>query len=285
MAITFALIAYFSWAIGIFFEAIAARRINSYSLAFWGLVIGVILSSFYLPFAFHLAQGFTLGLFLLNLLLALFFIGGTIIYYEALKEENRSLTGTIASTFPIFTVILSIIFLGERVDLIHSLAIMVTFIGLILCIFDFREILREKKVISKGTIFALIASVCWGIYFAFVKLLVVKVGWFWPNYIVFLLFPLMFLFMKMKKIELKLPMVNHVFWPLIISAVLVRIAEYSYNFAITKGQVAVVAPIAGANPTLFVVLAFLFLKDPIKKQQIFGIIITLAGIVFLSFIG
>jgi len=285
MAITFALIAYFTWAIGIFFEAIAARRINSYSLAFWGLVIGAVLSSFYLPFAFHLVQGFTLGFFLLNVLLALFFIGGTVIYYEALKEENRSLTGTIASTFPIFTVIFSIIFLRERLDLVHFLAILVTFIGLILCIFDFGEILREKKIVSKGTILALMAAISWGIYFTFVKLLVVKVGWFWPNYIVFLLFPLMFLFIKARKIKLKSPTANHVFWPLIISVISVRIAEYSYNFAITKGQVAVVAPIAGANPTLFVLLAFLFLKDPIRKQQILGIIITLAGIVFLSFSG
>jgi uncharacterized membrane protein len=165
------------------------------------------------------------------------------------------------------------------------LAIIITFIGLILCILNFREIFGGKKIFSKGTIFALMASVSWGIYFAFVKLLVEKVGWFWPNYIVFLLFPLMFLFMKMRKTELKLPTANHVFWPLILSVVLVRIAEYSYNFAITKGQVVVVAPIAGANPTLFVVLAFLFLKDPIRKHQVLGIIITLAGIVFLSFNG
>jgi uncharacterized membrane protein len=114
-------------------------------------------------------------------------------------------------------------------------------------------------------------------------LLVDKVGWFLPNYIVFLLFPLVFLVMRAKKIKLERPTVNNVFWPLIISVVLVRIAEYSYNYAITAGQVAVVAPIAGANPTLFVVLAFLFLKDPIRKQQIAGIVATLAGIVLLSF--
>lgn len=285
MAIIFAVIAYFSWAIGIFFEVIAARRMNSYSLTFWGLVIGTVLSSFYLPFVFNLVEGFTLRFFLLNLLLALFFIGGTIIYYEALKLENRSLTGTIALAFPFFTVILSIFLLGEKVDLIHLFAIFITFVGLILCILDFKEISDGKKIVSKGIIFALIASISWGIYFAFVKLLVAKVGWFWPNYIVFLLFPLMFLFMKIKKIELKFPTANNVFWPLIISVILVRIAEYSYNFAITKGQITVVAPIAGANPTLFVILAFLFLKDPIRKQQIFGIIITLTGIIFLSFVG
>ncbi len=205
MAITFAVIAYFGWAIGIFFEAIAARRINSYSLTFWGLVLGAVLSSFYLPFVLYLAEGYTLGLLLLNFFLAFFFIGGTVIYYEALKAENRSLTGTIASSFTIFTVVLSIFLLGEKVDLLHVLAIVITFVGLMLCIVDFKEISGVKKIINKGTIFALIASLSWGTYYVFVKLLVVKVGWFWPNYIVFLLFPLMFLFMKARKIELTPP--------------------------------------------------------------------------------
>ena len=65
---------------------------------------------------------------------------------------------------------------------------------------------------------------------------------------------------------------------------LVRVAEFSYNLGISKGLVTIVAPIAGANPTLFVVLAFLFLKDPITKQQIIGIITTLIGIALLSFL-
>ena len=284
-AIIFALIAYFGWAVGAFFETIAARKINSYSLTFWGLLIGAAISSFYLPFAISSISGFTLGLLLLNLLLALFFIGGIFVYYEALKIENRSLTGTIAQAFPVFTVILSILFLGEKLNFIQALAVAITFIGLVLCIFDFRDISQGKKLLNRGTALALAVSISWGIYFAFIKLLVDKVGWFLPNYIVFLLFPLVFLVMRAKKIKLERPTVNNVFWPLIISVVLVRIAEYSYNYAITAGQVAVVAPIAGANPTLFVVLAFLFLKDPIRKQQIAGIIATLAGIVLLSFVG
>jgi len=36
VAIIFALIAYFGWAVGAFFETIAARKINSYSLTFLG---------------------------------------------------------------------------------------------------------------------------------------------------------------------------------------------------------------------------------------------------------
>ncbi len=44
----------------------------------------------------------------------------------------------------------------------------------------------------------------------------------------------------------------------------------------------VVAPISGANPILFVILVAFFLKDPITRQQIAGIITTLIGIVLLS---
>jgi drug/metabolite transporter (DMT)-like permease len=281
-AIIFALISYVSWGMGIFFETVAARRIDSYSFTFWGLLIGTILSSLYVPFALTLVQNFTLPLIFLNLFLALFFIGGTIIYYEALKYENRSLVGTVASAFPVFIVIFSLIFFQEEIGLLQFLAIGITLVGLILSMLDFKEILHRKNVINKGVIFALIASVSWAIYFTFVKLLIDKVGWFWPNYIVFLMFPLVFLYMKFKKIHLQIPKAGNIILPVIISTVLVRIAEWSYNFAITKGMVSVVAPISGANPTLFIVLSFLFLKDPIKKRQIIGIIVTLIGIVTLS---
>jgi uncharacterized membrane protein len=284
-AIVFALIAYLGWGVGAFFEVIAARRMSSYSLTFWGLALSVIISSFYLPFAVFLAQEFTLELFLLNILLAGFFIGGIVIYYEALKSENRPLAGTIAQSFPVFIVIFSILFLGERLGFIQSLAVFVTFVGLALCIFDIRDISSLKKILNRGTYLALLVSIFWGFVFTFMKLLVAKVGWFWPNYIIYLLFPLVFLFMRTKKIKLERLTANSVFWPLFISIVFLRIAEYSYNFAISKGQVSLVAPIAGANPTLFVLLAFMFLKDPIKKRQVLGIIVTLAGMVFLSFVG
>lgn len=117
---------------------------------------------------------------------------------------------------------------------------------------------------------------------ALLKIPVAKIGWFWPNYITFLLFPLIFFYIKLKKIPIQRPTINGALIPLIASTALVRVAEYSYNFGISKGLVTVVAPIAGANPTLFIILAFLFLKDKITKQQIAGIVITLIGIVLLS---
>jgi len=90
--------------------------------------------------------------------------------------------------------------------------------------------------------------------------------------------------MRIRKIGLKKPTYERALLPLIMAAVILGIGDFSFNFAISKGLTAIVAPIAGSYPTLFVVLSFLIFKDPIRKQQIFGIILTVIGIVLLSFL-
>ena len=281
-AIFFAIISYFGWGIGVLLEAVAARKLRPYSLIFWSYVFTVVLLGLYAPFRLGDLKNLTVEL--LGLILILSFIAffmGIIFYYEALRIGNRALVGTIASSFPIVAVILSIIFLGERVNTQQAVAIVIIVTGLILSSLNFNA-LKSESIFNKASLLALLTMLAWGIYFAFIKIPVSKVGWFWPTYIYFFTFPLVFLFLKVKKLKLEMPTKNNALKVIIVSVILVRIAELSYNYAITKGLVTVVAPIAGANPTLFVVLAFLFFKDPITKQQMLGIVTTLIGIVLLS---
>lgn len=281
-AIFFALISYFTWGTGVFFEAIVARKLSSFSLVIWGYIITTFILSFYAPFAIRELGGMTLGLLVLVLFLS--FVGisfGTLLYYEALKITNRALVGAIASSFPAVTVILSVLFLNERISSQQEVAIVIIFLGLFLSLFDLTKI-KNKSFLNKGILFAFLTMFTWGLYFAFIKIPVKEIGWFWPNYITFLIFPLLYIYMRIRKIKLEIQVKNNVLIPLIIATVLVRIAELSYNLGISKGLVTVVAPIAGANPTLFVILAFLFFKDPITKQQVLGMITTLIGIVLLS---
>lgn len=280
--IFFALISYFGWGTGIFVEAIVARKLRWYSLTFWAYLLTILIMSLYVPFVIHDLARLTPGILILILILA--FTGiflGTIFYYEALRIGNRILVGTIASSFPAVTVILSIIFLGDKISFNQGVSIIVIFLGLILSVIDLKKI-SSKNLINKGSLLALMPMLAWGIYFTFIKIPVSRVGWFWPNYINFFLFPLIYLYIRFRKLKLEAPIKNNVLIPLIISTILVRIGELSYNLAISRGLVTIVAPIAGANPTLFVILAFLFFKDPISKQQVLGIITTLIGIVALS---
>jgi uncharacterized membrane protein len=281
-AIFFALISYFTWGSGALFEAIAARKINSYSLTFWSFFYSVILLSFYALSQTASLKMMTFNILCLNIFLGVLLIIGCFLYYEAYRSVNRVIVGTIAQSFPAITVILSLIFFSERTSFFQAVGIFIIFLGMFLSIFNISEFRRRILTIDKGFIFAFGAMITWGIYFAFIKIPVDKVGWFWPNYITFSLFPLIFLYMKIKKIKLESPINKNVAIPFFVSRVLVRTAEFSYNFAISKGMVAIVAPIAGANVTLFVILAFIFFKDPIKKQQIVGIVTTLIGIIVLS---
>lgn len=87
-SITFAIISFFAWGIGVTFEAIAARKIESKSFVFWGYLIGFILSSFYIPFALSQLTGINIYLISLCLLNGLLIMVGSLCYYEALKKGN-----------------------------------------------------------------------------------------------------------------------------------------------------------------------------------------------------
>jgi uncharacterized membrane protein len=64
---------------------------------------------------------------------------------------------------------------------------------------------------------------------------------------------------------------------------LLRLGDFVLNIGLSKGLTPIVAPIAGAYPTLFVTLSFIIFKDKVTKSQMFGILITLVGIISLSF--
>ncbi len=281
-AITFALIAYLTWGIGITFEAIAARKVESKSLSFWGFFLGFIATSFYLPFSRFKISSLTLDTVGICYLIAFFIIAGSIFYYEALKKGNPSIVGTIGSSFPFITVILSTIFLKEKITFYQISAISVIFLGLILSTLNFDEIKKKKFILNKGVLLALLTMISWGIYATLIKLPISKIGWFLPNWIIFSSFPIVYLYIKASKTKLDMPRKISIIIPVILSIFFVRTAEFAYNIGLSKGMASIVAPIAGANPTLFVLLAYFIFKEPLKKYQIAGIFFTLAGVVFLS---
>lgn len=282
MSILFAIVSYFGWGTGDIFGTVATRKIGAYSTTLWVFLFGAVIFSFYIPFALNDFRLYTLSLFLLNALLGFFFIGGNLAFNEALRISNASLVGTIAASFAALTVILSVVFLGDKITFLQAGVILLIFFGLALSTLNFRELKNGKAFSDKGILLALVAMVSWAIYFTFVKTLVNEVGWFWPNYISFLLFPLFFLYMKIRKIRLERPTYNKALLPLLASTFLLRSGDFSFNLAISQGLTSIVAPIAGSYPTLFVILAFLIFKDPITRQQVIGITTTLIGIVLLS---
>lgn len=279
----FAIVSFIGYGVGDIFGTIATRKLGGFSTTLWTLIIGTLLFSLYIPFAWNELEAMSTTLFFQTVGIGILFIVALVAFYQALKIDSSSVVGTIASSFAAVTVVLSIVFLKEQISLPQTLSIVIIFLGVIMSSLELNRLKRDKLTLSKGIILALVAMIFWGIYFTFIKIPVSKIGWFWPTYITYLSFPLMLFFLKFKKMKIKKPTLKSGLMPIIISVILTGSAEFSYNFAISKGQVSLIAPIAGSYPTLFVLLSFIIFRDSITKQQLFGIIITLLGIVLLAF--
>lgn len=284
MAIIFALIAFIGWGVGDIFGGIVSRKIGGYSSAIWTSVISLIIASFYIPFAGTPFQHITLQSGLILLILTTIGAVPLITLYEGIKVGNASLVGTIGASFAALVVVLSIIFLGDKVNTNQVISIFIIFTGLTLSSLNLKTFNLKQLITDKGVIYAMISMIIWAVYFTFIRIPIREIGWFWPTYITFWGFPLALMYMHLKKIELKFPRDSKLFISSVLGAVLLSIGGFSFNIAVENGQTAIVAPISGAYPVLFASIAYFVFKDRLNKQQMYGIIITLLGIVLLSFL-
>ena len=283
IAIIFAFISLLGWGVGDVFTTSASRKIGSYNSSFYGYLFGLLLASFYIPFALDSLGDFSLSMVLLTTVLAISQILAFFAYNEGLKTGNSSIVGTIAGAFTSFVVILSLIFLGERLSIQQLISIVIFFVGLFLSSINFSDLKNRKSIINRGTMLALFAMVGWAIYFTFIKIPVHEAGFFWPTYLTSFVGTLFFIIFGLKRIKMPKQKYKTGFIAVFLSGTLLTLGTFAYNFAITKGLSSIVAPIAGAYPALFALLAFIVFKDPITNQQKLGMIITLIGIILLAY--
>ena len=164
------------------------------------------------------------------------------------------------------------------------MSILAIIIGLIISSLDLKNLSSKQILSDKGIPFALVSLLAWGIYYTFVKIPLKNIGWFWPTYLSYWGFPLVLIFMKIKSIKLVLPKEKRTIWFLLTNGILLTIALFSINYALTIGQSSVVSPISSSYPALFAILAYFVFKDRLTKQQILGIGITLFGVISLSMV-
>lgn len=284
-AIILALITYFGWGIGDVFGTIPARTIGPYRT-----VLGVMIVTLVVFFPFVLYQipelfRFTPMLAVVTLALNAILIIGNIAIGEALRRTYASLALTIFSSYSALIVLLSVILYKEPLTPNQIISIVIIFIGIFFCTYT----PKGKNVITKthksGIIWALIGMATIGIYFTAIKPIIAVVGWFWPLYLYLLWIPGV-IWLVWKKKELNLPKNwKSAAFPLVASALLLRGGDFFFNSAIDKGLIAVVAPIAGAYPTLSVILAYFVFREVPTRRQITGIVLALTGIVALAWVG
>lgn len=282
-AIFFALISYVGWGAGDIFGAIASRKIGGFKTTFWIMIAAAILFAPLIPLYWELLVSAPPIIIVAATLMGFFYMSGNFAINEALKRADASIVLTINGSFGALVVLFSALFLHESVSINLLLIIMMIFAGVFLCTFDPKSIHKHNKTI--GILLAIYASVSFGLFFTGVKVFAPTLQWFWPIYLSFLWLPFMYIFLI--KIHEK-PMIHDIKqspFPLLFNLLLLRSGDFAFNIGLQRGLAAVVAPIAGAYPTLSVILAFIVFHEKPTRRQLFGILLALSGIVLLGFAG
>lgn len=278
-----ALTAYIGWGTGDIYGAIASRKIGAYSTTFYICFLSFLLFSLYVPFAIPELAHFSPLIIGICILMGFIFVSASVALNEAFASSNASVVGTITSSYTTVVLIFSLLFFQETLSLFQTMAIVVVIAGVTLCTLKFDEG-AVSLFKDRGILLALYAALGFGTYMTLTKITAPQVGVFWPFYISYAFSPLIYVYMRYKKIPLVVPKKMPEIRPVILSTLLLRGADVAFNIGINSGATGLVAPISGAYPTLFTLLAFYVFKDKIKRQQIYGIIITVFGIVLLSIV-
>ncbi len=285
MGILFGFISFIGWGAGDLFGVFASRKIGAYRATTYVYLFGFILASLYIPFALPDLYKITLPLFIGNFLMGTAYLMGNFLLNEGFKRSNVSVVGVSIQSFPVVILLLSALIFKDKLTPQQLLWSIIIFCGVFLCTINFSDFKNSKVFTDSGIRLALIASLIFSIYFTFLRIFSDTYGWFWPNYISFLTFPVtLFLIKKMFKIKEKIIIPGKkVLFATLCSAILLRAGDIAFNYGIGSGFSAVVAPLAGASPTLFITVSSFLFKDPISQQQKIGTGLCLIGIVLLSF--
>ena len=282
LPILFALVAYFGWGAGDVLLGLSSRKIGSFLTTFWLYGLGLIILLPLIPFLSDQLSNITPSTLILTVILGIISSIGVLAFTEGLKIGNASIVGTITSAFSAVVVVLSVIFLGEKLSPNQIGAILIIFAGIILCSLNLKDV-KEKNLLNKGTIFALVAMITWGINYTFIKIPIQQFGWFWPGYIQNIGCAILFSILILRK-DRKFLIDKRKGFPLLFMAVLLpTVGTLGFNYALSIGQSSIVAPVAGSSITLFVLLSRFAFKDRLSKQQWIGILTALLGIVLLAF--
>jgi drug/metabolite transporter (DMT)-like permease len=281
----------FGWGLADFFAKKTIDEIGDIQSLTWGHIFGTGLFLL-LAFGQFLFGSYELfiptgsvwwGIVLFGILQAVIYL----LVYKGFSKGQLSVLAPIFASFSGIAALISILFLGEMITGSIVGALILLFIGLLLINIDGGALQTRKinflrvpgfKEISIATVLAAIWTLGWD----------ALVGG--RDSLVYSLFMYLFmtiaiiLFAKFKKV--KFGSVKKTTWGFLF---LIGFCELVAYLAITIGysatsKTSVVALLSGAFSLPTIILARIFLKEKLTKPQIWGVVVIITGILFISLV-
>jgi drug/metabolite transporter (DMT)-like permease len=278
--IFFGLLAMIAWGVADYFAAISSRKIGSFQTFFWTQVISLIayLGLFaFIPFHFDFSF---YSLFLVTLTAILMCVA-YVFFYKSIEVGKVAIGTSISACWALLTVAIAVVFFRQSLTLLQFFGVLCAMSGILLTSLkkeDFLKLKSKSFKVEKEILFGLIALSAWGVAFSLIDVLVSTVDWFRAIFLIKVLMVIFFAVLPRKE-KIKVP---QKIWLLLLVGVLETVAYLSYGFGLTHGSSTIVAPVSSTYPIVAIILARLFLKEKMEKQQYVGIGFVLAGVVLLA---
>ena len=274
------LVAMLGWGVGDTLSGIISKEQGSLKIAAWSQFPGIVLL-LALAFIYKVPQISAYYLFL-QLADAAILTLSAVAFFEAMKIGEISIVSPISASWAAFTVILSLLLLGESAGQLQYIGIDIAIAGTALASFKLegaRSMKRRKRAL--GADIAFISALGFGLGFFILNVLIIQLGWLLPTILNSILIAIfVMIYARSKGIDISLKKDERK--PLLWLGIIYVISIIAYSIGITQSYAVIVAPIAAASPVITVSIVILFLKERPSKNQVVGIAAALCGIILLS---
>ena len=286
------LIAMVCWGIADFLQALVIRNIGSSKTMFIGNIMAIILT---FPFFYiFISNGFLLfnaQVLVIIFVSALIDTVAVFAFMKSFEVGEVSIVTPISASYSLITVLLAMVFLGERLPLMKFASIMVLVSGIILTSTDIKKFRLHA---AKGVKESVVAMIGWGIYFMLIGVAMKHLSNSYPGENIWIIAGTIFFLSTFfnsimlallgfltKGVPKKEEITKNIF-VIFVNFLLYTLAWVAVNYGIAQEMVSIVAPVSSLYPALTVLLAMFFLKEKTAMNQRYGIMLTLLGIFLIS---
>lgn len=282
MGIIYGLLAAFSFAVSYIALKKSFDEFPPSVAFFFDMIFGLII---WIPFSFFL--GFDLNhIYKVFIYAVISGILSEAFTFYVLSKGEISITGTIFASYPIYTILFSILILGESLVPIHWLFIFITLIGTLLA--SLPEKMKKKELKKKAYIlWALAGAIAVGLSDTISKGAIDKTS---AAAFLFTLaivqVPISLIYLKLEKETsrhiIKFAKNYKIYKYAIAGSFFNVIGLIGLWLAFENTFASIASPLTAAYPGIMVILAVIFLKEKPRKIEILGLFLILLGVIGIS---
>jgi transporter family protein len=270
----------FGWGIYDFLGGVYAKQIGSFKSLFWSQLAG-LLSVLLLLFLFTTNFNIPFLTILLLPIAAILYSAGYLFFFRGFELGNVSTVAASMNLWPVFTMLVAFIFMGQRLTTTQTLGVFMIIIGVTLASLNWNEIRSKGFRLSSGVKETVAGAFFFGIYWNVSEIISEEIGWLLTTLFIklgIIIFLLVFSFMIKQELELS-QATTKTKSIILLMGVIEAGAVAIVNYGLTIGDAILITPIASALSIVTISLAIIFLNDKVSKLQGIGIATAILGII------